>query len=67
MNFLGQCNLCRSYNKEDRSSHRSEQTKYCIRYYKKLREKRQNNLEKLNNAEATQRRTEKPDYVSPQN
>ncbi|CAH8382774.1 unnamed protein product [Eruca vesicaria subsp. sativa] len=51
-----------SYIKRRHSSYRSGQAGNCIIYYKKLREKLQNDLEKLNQAEETQRRTEKPDY-----
>ncbi|KAG2329007.1 hypothetical protein Bca52824_000187 [Brassica carinata] len=50
------------YIKGNHSSYRSWQAVYCIGYYQDLREQLQNDLEKLNKAEATQRRTEKPDY-----
>ncbi|XP_056867171.1 uncharacterized protein LOC108858580 [Raphanus sativus] len=50
-----------SYIKRRHSNYRSGQAGNCIIYYKKLREKLQNDLEKLNKAEETQRRTEKPD------
>ncbi|KAG2329004.1 hypothetical protein Bca4012_021376 [Brassica carinata] len=53
-----------SYIKRRHSDYRSSQAGNCIIYYKKLREKLQNDLEKLNKAEETQRRTEKPDYCN---
>ncbi|CAH2064138.1 unnamed protein product, partial [Thlaspi arvense] len=44
------------------SNYRSRQAGNCIKYYKNLQDQLQNNLANLNKAEATQRRTEKPDY-----
>ncbi|KAL0848014.1 hypothetical protein Bca101_021261 [Brassica carinata] len=52
------------YMKGNHSSYRSWQAVYCIGYYQDLREQLQNDLEKLNKAEATQRRTEKHDYIN---
>ncbi|KAG2329005.1 hypothetical protein Bca52824_000185 [Brassica carinata] len=50
------------YLKGNSSSYRSSKAGFCIGYYQDLREQLQNDLEKLNKAEATQRRTEKPDH-----
>ncbi|KAG2257987.1 hypothetical protein Bca52824_077281 [Brassica carinata] len=51
-----------SYIKRRHSNYNSGQAGNCIIYFKNLREKLQNDLEKLNKAEETQKRTDKPDY-----
>ncbi|KAL0652534.1 hypothetical protein Bca4012_095225 [Brassica carinata] len=53
-----------SYIKRRHSNYNSGQAGNCIIYFKNLREKLQNDLEKLNKAEETQKRTDKPDYFS---
>lgn len=61
--FLSQLNRHSFYMKARHSSYRSSQAGFCIGYYKDLQEQLLNDLEKLMKAEATQRRTEKSDYV----
>ncbi|CAN6897883.1 unnamed protein product [Brassica oleracea] len=51
-----------SYIKRRHSNYHSGQAGNCIIYFKNLREKLQNDLEKLNKAEETLKRTDKPDY-----
>lgn len=65
--LFGQSNRYRFYIEAKHSTYRSQQVGNCIKYYKNLREQLQNNLDKLNKVEATQRGRERPDHVSPHN
>ncbi|CAH8268605.1 unnamed protein product [Arabidopsis lyrata] len=55
-------NRYRFYIEAKHSTYRSQQVGNCIKYYKNLREQLQNNLDKLNKVEATQRGRERPDH-----
>ncbi|XP_010427158.1 PREDICTED: uncharacterized protein LOC104712054 [Camelina sativa] len=55
-------NRFRFYIDAKHSNYRSGQAGNAIIYYKKLREQLQNNLDKMNKAEETERGVERPDY-----
>ncbi|EOA25573.1 hypothetical protein CARUB_v10018918mg [Capsella rubella] len=55
-------NRYRFYIEAKHSNYRSDQAGNSIKYYKKLRDQLQNNLDKMNKAEETTRGTEMPEY-----